>query len=420
MRARILTTDHVLPPWGDRPADWHVLLRPAAEWTREALAEVGIELDAGSDPPAAGTLLLSDDVLVSPEFLRDFAAIASTRPDAPPLVACLGPGFAASRSAGRAALKPGPDGSLPIPMVLWQGSQDRPPSTPNDLLALAEGAEPVVVDPQQSAHELPVPRAYADPGKETMTVAGSTRIALHLRHRSHLLQANSEMLGASFLRTLGGAKWKLASRWLWGKLRPGPRRMFSRIGKGCKIDPTAIVEGCQLGDGCEVGAHAILRAAVLGEGVSIEDGAHVQMSVLDDRSRVGRQTALLGCVLMEGAHSSQRMMQFATLGRHTATTAASWFMDTRFDGKNITVEAPPGDPAKILDAGTRFLACDVGHGTIVGANILLAAGRMLPGHALITCDPKMVLSKIDGAIDPTDAGGAMLVVRDGKLEPAGD
>ena len=415
MLVRILPTTHAPPPWGDRPATWPVLLRPALEHTRQALLSAGLALDLAGEE-ADRVLLLPDDLLLSPEFVRDFLAIAGTRPKDRPLVACLGPCLNASRSAGRSALPPGPDGSLPVPMVLWQGSQGPAFTGLDELLEVARSAEAVVVDAQEQTREIEVPRAYCDPGKETMTVGGSARIALHLRHRSHLQQANSEMLGAAFLRTLGGNKLLLALRWLWGKLRPGPCRMFSRIGKGCRIHPTAIVEGAVLGPGCEIGAYAIVRASVLGAGVAVEDGAQVQMCVAGDKVRVGRQTAMLGCVLMEGSNPTMGMMQFSVLGRYSATTKASWFQDTRFDGKNIRVEAPPGDPRGMLDAGTRFLSVDVGHGTVVGANVMVAAGRMLPGNAQVIGDPALVTSRIDDTFDPTDADGAILVTREGRLQ----
>lgn len=427
MKARILTADGAPPPWGEPAASWPVLLRPALDWTREALAVAGADVEewireagAGEGPgplPARGgepVLLLPDDLLLSAEFVRDFLRIAATRPGRP-LLACLGPGASARRSAGRSALPPLPDGSLPLPLLLWPGGTAEAPRTLPDLLGAAREAEPIPVDPAEQAREIDVPRVYADPGKETMTVAGSTRIALHLRHRSHLQQANTEMLGAAFLRTLSGSRLLLALRWIWGHLRPGPRRLLSRIGKGCRIHPTAIVEGARLGQGCEIGAHAIVRASVLGERACVEDGAHVQMCVLGDRSRVGRQSSLLGCVLMEGAHSTQGMMQMAVLGRHAATTRASWFLDTRFDGRNVRVEPPPLDPPGLLDSGTRFLACDVGHDTVVGAGVLVAAGRMLPGNARIACEPDGMVAALDEDVDRIDCAGEILVVRGGKL-----
>ncbi len=422
MQAYLVPTEAALPPWGDPTPSWKVLGRPVQVLQREAL--VGGKAGGGpcsglaSEPPVDGpVLVLTDDLLVSREFVADFLAIAATRGDERPLIACLGPSEAANRSAGRSALPTGPDGSLPVPMLLWPRSQRPAPSTWPELLEAAIDAEPVVVDPREETREIPVPRAYAEEGKETITAAASLRIALHLRHRTHLLQANLDWMGREFLAAIGGKpKWLLALRYVWERLRPGPRRLFSKIGKGCKIHPTAIVEASSLGAGVEVGAYAIVRASIVGDGASIEDGAHVQMCVLDAGSRVGRQTSVFASVLMEGAHSTQGMMQMSVLGRNAATTAASWFMDVRFDGKHVRVEAPPGDEPGLLDAGTRFLGCDVGHGTIVGAAVLVASGRMLPSNATVVTDPSTIAGKLDSNIDALDAGGATLTIRDGKLE----
>lgn len=418
MKALIVSTAHAPPPWGDPPRDWKLLGVPVAQLQRAALPQIVTTPPPGGEP----VLVLPDDLLVSREFVDAFLAIASTRDGAGPLLACLGPGAAATRSAGRSALPPGPDGSLPVPMILWQGTQAPPPATLDALLEASLDAEAVVVDPEEQTREIDVPKAYADPGKTTITAAASPRVALHLRHRTHLLQANLDWLGAEFVRNIGKkSKLLLALRFVWERfLRPGPRRLFSSIGKGCKIHPTAIVEASKLGPGCEIGAYAIVRASVLGPGCTLEDAAHVQMCVLDEGARVGRQTAIFAAYLMEGAHSTQGMMQMSVLGRHTATTRASWFMDTRFDGKHVRVEPPAHDPdAGLLDSGTRFLGCDAGHETIVGADVFVASGRMLPSHAKVIADPARNASKMDSDIDMLDAGGGVLVVRDGRLEPLG-
>ncbi len=382
------------------------MLRPASEWTLEALSALNL-----SEEGSGATLLLPDNLLLSTEFLRDFLSICRARPGEGALVAALGPGEAARRSEGRSLLPPGPDGSLPVPLILWR-RPDGVPETLEDLLAQAAQAESVVVPARETTRDVPVPRAYADEGRDSLRLAASPHVALHLSHRSHLLQANLEMLGRSFLAALGRPRWLLALRYLWERFRPGPRRLFSRIGRGCRIHPTALVEASVLGEGCEIGAHAIVRASVLGSGVTVEDGAHVHACILGPQSRIGRQTAAFASVLMESAHSTQQLMQVSVLGRHAATTSSSWFLDARLDGSNVRVESPSG----LLDAGTRFLGCDVGHCTVVGAGVLVAPGRLLPSNATVVVDPRQVASKLDSELSADDAGGAVLAVRNGRLE----
>jgi carbonic anhydrase/acetyltransferase-like protein (isoleucine patch superfamily) len=289
---------------------------------------------------------------------------------------------------------------------------DSLPHTVAELLAAAAGAAAIAVDPAERKHSIPAPRAYADEGEDHIDVAASTRIALWLEHRSHLQQANLEMLGATFLRSMGRPKLLLGLRYLFERWRPGARRLFSRIAAGCKIHPTAIIEASSIGPGCEIGAYAIVRASVLGEGVAIEDGAHVQMACLGSGARIARQTSVFASVLMEGAHSAQAVMQMSVLGRHSATTSASWFVDVRLEG-NVRVES---SGAGLLDSGTRFLGCDMGHASFLGAGVTVAAGRMLPSNAKIIADPKSSLSTL-GSVDPMDGGGRIFVVKGGSLEP---
>jgi NDP-sugar pyrophosphorylase family protein len=281
----------------------------------------------------------------------------------------------------------------------------------SELLAACSQAFPVVVDPQEQTKTFPAPRAYGDDGQDHIAIAASTRIALWLEHRSHLQQANLELLGATFLRSMGRPKFLLALRYLYERWRPGARRLFSEVGPGCTIHPTAIVEASCLGAGCSIGAYAIVRGSVLGDAAVIEDAAHVQMSSIGPGARVARQTSVFACVLMEGAHSAQAVMQMSVLGRHSATTSASWFIDVRLNGR-VLVES---EGSGLLDSGTKFLGCDMGHNSFIGAGVTVAPGRMLPSNAKIVADPGAALSKL-GSVDPLDGGGALFIVKDGSLE----
>ena len=102
----------------------------------------------------------------------------------------------------------------------------------------------------------------------------------------------------------------------------------------------------------------------------------------------------------------------SVLGKNSATTSASWFVDVRLNG---TIRVESGDERGLLDSGTRFLGCDLGHESLVGAGVTVAAGRMLSSNAKFVSDPRAVLSHLDG-IDPLDGEGGTYAVIDGKLE----
>ncbi|GEM_PF-2310915 len=409
VRHRIVPTTVAPPPWGDRPRDWRVVLEGVAERTRRAVEGVD----------GTGLLLLPDNLLVSPEFVESFVAIAGTRSGERALVAAMGPGVTATRYAGRSVMAPGPDGSLPVPLLLVpEGLDVGSVGTEAELLALAADAEPVVVDAEEMTKEIPVNRAYADPGKGTLTIGGTRRLAVHLTHRSHLINANHDTLAAEFIAAAGGSKLVLAIRYLvavWLSWLPWRGRVvLSQVGKGCKIHPTAIVEACRLGDGVEIGAYSVVRACVLGDGAVVEDHSSVTLCIAEEGVRIGTFCKQFASVMMARSHSTQELMQGCVLGRDAVTTAISWHTDVSF-GRNVRVEAPAESESKLLDAGSRFLGCDVGHDTIVGFWVATAPGRFLPSHCTVVADTPSVMKRIDPSIDPLDAGGATLTVRDGVL-----
>ncbi len=421
---RIVETDTAPLPWGDAPRDWPLLLQPVGERVRQELD------DAGLTEGVPG-LLLPDDLLVNAGFVLAFLAAAADVPGDGPVVAAQGVSLAADRARGRSWFGdvPTPDGALRIPLILLRGPDDR---SPLDIAADPETGI-AIVDPDEQAREVPVPRVYAEPGKDGITFSGCANVALHLTHRTHLLQANLDMLGAEFA-ALGDRKASLALRYLWDRIRPG-RVLLSRRGKGCRIHPTAIVEACRLGDNVEIGAYAIVRGCVIGDGAAIEDGAQAHLAVMGPRTRIARQTAIFLTLMMEGSHSAQSLIQTGVLGRHSATVSDCWFLDVRvaeveegpdglLPGRSlpIMVEAGPGHPKEggFVDSGSRLLGCTVGHETMVAAGVVVAPGRALPSRATIVGPDKYLLARTalvaDDGEPMADGGGRIYQVTDGRLK----
>jgi carbonic anhydrase/acetyltransferase-like protein (isoleucine patch superfamily) len=412
MQTHFISCEQRPAPWGEPASEWPILGQQVKTHTAEALK--ALEQDSTSSE----YIVLPENLLLSEEFVLDLKTeVEKVRRDGEPdrpLRCELGSGSSAKRSRARSSLNDlslNAD-SLALPLIIVPQGQPLPTSLP-ELIDIARSAGVVSVSPVEKTQVLPSPRAYADPGKEGIEVSASKHIALYLEHRSHLQQANLEMLGAQLLRALDRPRWLQAIRYLWERFRPGARCLFSEISSGCKIHPTAIVEGSSLGANCEVGAYAIVRGCVLGEGVSIEDGAHLHLSSLGDKVRVARQTSVFASVLMEGSHSAQSVMQMSVLGRHSATTSASWFEDVRLKGP-VHVESPTkGD---FVDSGTRFLGCDLGHNSFIGAGVTVAAGRMIPSNTRIVSNPMHSLRTLKNN-SPSDGGGLIYTVREGHLEP---
>jgi len=412
MQTHFIPCEERPSPWGEPASLWPILGQQVKAHTIKALESLG------QNSNSSDHIVLPENLLLSPEFIVAFKKeVEELRRNGEPhctLRGELASGSSARRSRARSSLKDlslSPEG-LALPLLVVPQGHPLPASV-SESIHLARQSKAVSVSPVEKTQLLPSPRAYSDPDKEGIEVAASKHIALYLEHRSHLQQANLEMLGAQLLRALDRPRWLQALRYLWERFRPGPRRLFSEISRGCKIHPTAIVEGSSLGANCEVGAYAIVRGCVLGEGVSVEDGAHLHLSSLGDKVRVARQTSVFASVLMEGAHSAQTVMQMSVMGRHSATTSASWFEDVRLNGP-VRVESNRGDV--FVDSGTRFLGCDLGHNSFIGAGVTVAAGRMVPSNTQIVANPLHSLRTLKGGF-PSDGGGSIYTVREGHLEP---
>ena len=415
---RIEPTDTAPAPWHDAPSSWLLLHETVAERRDRELAVVAVE-----------GLRIPDDLYVDAAFV---SAFVDGVPDGPgPFVAAVGASLAAERARGRSWLGEvgAPAGALRVPLVFVRGADGR------SALEIARDPSTavVVVDPLEQTRAVLVPRVYAEPGSNGITFSGCARIALHLTHRTHLLQLNLDVLGADFL-AMQSNKARLALRYLWDRVTPG-RALLSKIGARCTIHPTAIVEACRIGDDVEIGAYAIVRGSVIGDGAQIEDGAHLHLSVLGARARIARQTAVFLCLLMEGAHSASAVMQTCVLGRHAATVSDSWMLDVRVaevaegaDGllpgrsQPVLVEAGAGHPREgtFVDSGSRLLGCTVGHETMVAAGVVVAPGRSLPGRATIVGPiHNLVLRPALPHADARDGGGGVFRVVDGRLERVG-
>ena len=410
MRYRILSTEAAPPPWGDPPREWRIVLRSVAERTMEALSggAVGSDgallLPAGQPAPVAGVRGCV------PRHRGHSTGAASPG---------RGDGAGPHRYSVRGPVRPRPrtGRSLPVPLVLIpEGVDVEVPTTAPELLEMAADAEPVVVAAEETTKDIPVSRAYADPGKETLSIGGTRRLAVHLTHRTHFINANHDTLAGEFIAASEGSKLMLALRYLWGRFRAGAARPAVGARQGLQDPPDrhrrSLSAGGWRGDrgllhrpglcsGGRRGGRGSQPDPVLHRGHRSPHRQLLQPVRLRDDERLPLHPgADAGCVL----------------GRDSVTTAISWFTDVSF-GKNIRVEAPKGSEQKLLDAGSRFLGCDVGHDTVVGFWVAVAPGRFLPSHCTVVADTPSVMKRVDSGIDPLDARGATLTVRDGVLMP---
>ena len=179
---------------------------------------------------------------------------------------------------------------------------------------------------------------------------------------------------------------------LWrarGVSEAGLGRALSRVGRGARIHPTAVVELCELGEDVVVGPHAVLRGVVAGRGAQFEPMAHVTASSIGPRATVGRQAHVALCVLAEGAYVSAGVGHQTTLfGRDCFVALGVCTFDLSF-GKPISVETEGGR----VSAGTQLIGSAIGHHTKRGAGVRLGYGVAVPNDAFVVAPAVDVLRR---------------------------
>ena len=193
----------------------------------------------------------------------------------------------------------------------------------------------------------------------------------------HLLQANLAFLFLGFvgLRTL--LPEFFVNRWLatHSRLFFLALRLRNKIGKNCKIHPTAVLEGCDLGDNVTVGAYSVVRVSKIGSGTSLEEHTLVKYSVLGKNNYVSNGNQINGCMTYDEAFLIHGPYQFSIFGKQ-ATAMAVINCDLRLDQKSIQVETSRGR----LDSKQFLLGIAYGHGAKVGGGNIILPGRIVPNH----------------------------------------
>lgn len=370
-----LPRERLLAPFGEPASALPVLGGTLAEAQAGALAAAG--LTAGEDDLSVPRLVYGGNTWFTPTLLRRL--FAENRP-----------GRLVVRHEGwlRHVSPLATDPAHPTVAVVPAGT---PAEAYADLdeIEVNAGFEPMDIELGHPAF------AHA---AQTGMVSGIA-VAHDVEHWAHLVRLNGIALAA--LGRERNAEFTEAPWWsragtvlavLWranGINQAAILRAVSRFGKGCKVHPTAVVEGCELGDDVSVGANAVVRGCVVGAGAKIEALTHVTASSIGRRATIGRQTHLALCVVAEGAYISAGVGHQATLfGRDSFMALGCFTFDLSF-GKMIDVETPEGR----VSAGTYFLGSVIGHRARVGAGVRLGFGLAVPNDAFVVAPAADVLRR---------------------------
>ena len=375
-------------PFNDPADDVLIQNRPLSDWRAQAFTEAGLtQIDA----PDAPCLTIPDNLLVNGAALTAFVQGAAGRN----AVLVLGQSHFGEMAA---RVQPGLEqipGGWRYPGVRWDSGQ---PGDPVD----------VRVDPLEHVLDFPMPSHYS--GNTRLTLGLPRRLVLLLNHWVHILWAN-QTAGAVEMQSL--PRWKVAARVLWAALRAlsinkwRVAAKLNRIGRGCDIHPTAVVEASNLGDNVIIGPFARVAFSKIGDGAIIMPGANVDLCVVGERSFIAEHCVIRSCVLYPGSAASQLLMQQCVLGRDTITTKGGVSLDLNFEA-DIKVALD----GRMHTTGLRCLGSAYGHRAKVGTGFYLSPGRVVPNDYFLIRDPKQVLTVL-----PEGLQGQPLVASGRRLRP---
>lgn len=266
-----------------------------------------------------------------------------------------------------------------------------PPGESSERAAI--DALPVVEMPVNE-RLLDMPVHHVQFGADLLQVPISDAMIFPVGHWLQLLWANLLGMGPFLWRELVGRTfpqvvWNVGLAFLASR-SINPYRIGARLekrGKGCRVHPSAVVEGCWMGDGVEIGANAVVRGCVLADGSRVEELAVADFSVLGKRAIVQRQ-AMVRFSLLERGCACAGQMQLGVLGVDAALKHGATLMDINFT-QGVRVRSEGG----LHRAPLGLAGVCVGTRTIVGSGIKVASGRAVPRDLVLLPSPRDILSR---------------------------
>ncbi len=390
-RGVILPTVQKVEGLGCAPGDALLLGRTVGERQERALIAAGVR--PGEDDETLERVLLADDVVVMQATIQAILELGRKRGE--PVQ--VRPGGELARFLQEAEL--GRKGVLAAYLP------------PGVSLSAADLDSLPVVELHGQERLLDMPVHHTQFGADMIQVPISDALLFPAGHWLQLLWGNLLGLGPFLWRGLVGAALPhvivnvsraFLRAWSFQPYRIGAQ--LGRKGKGCRVHPSAVVEGCWLGDGVEIGANAVVRGCVLADGAKVEELSVVDFSVLGKQALVQRQAMVRFCLLDQGCACAGQMQ----LGRDAALKHGATLMDINY-AQGVRVRA--GNALHRAPLGLAGVC--VGPRTIVGSGIKVASGRALPPDLVILPSPTQVLSKV-----PTRCKKGTYKLSNGGLEQA--
>lgn len=163
-------------------------------------------------------------------------------------------------------------------------------------------------------------------------------------------------------------------------------RSMNKIGKNCKIHPTAVIEASVIGDNVQIGAHAVVRLSVLENDCYVSDNVGVINSYLAQKTFIATCNYVNSCVTYPEVFLIHGPYQFSVFGENSACFAVI-NCDLRLDQETIKIPTSEG----LIDSKQSILGIAYGHRSKTAGGNIIAAGRIVPNDLVINPPDNIIL-----------------------------
>ena len=425
MDAYVIGTNTRIEPFDEPVSESLIAGRPLTEWQEEAMRFHSLTVHRVAAPaeiPPGECLVTWDYVFVSEKALGDFLKARRRRKQGPAALALpknISSQYTQPMQDTAEAVVDGKDSFIYDLFIT-------PPDTDLRQKTSAEAREqllrscPPLLTPMREI-SLPFRLPTLGNNEQILRFPITSSICAHVRAWPHILWLNHLSWGMRWMETFRRHKiwtfWKallgltlfiLSTIWnfIW-RGRPNwdvatPMAHLNRWGKGCKVHPTACVEGSFIGDGVQIGARALVRNCCVGDRAVIGDHAAAITSVLGKDVFITEDTVVVMDAIYPGATVGNLKLQVSIIGRNSFLHGWAAFIDAKFlGGVSITQDG------KRLDTGRSFLGSAVGHDCILAAKVLIHPGRGLPNKTFMVMRPDECIFDV-----PTDLPKGVPLIRE--------
>jgi len=268
--------------------------------------------------------------------------------------------------------------------------QRRPKAEPLNLShASADNTKIIIGQKSLFSYPLNIPAVINPFGKATVEISD---IFFHrLKTWPDILAAQSLIAKESAVASIHILRKCVPEKWISKILtHPVLAKLGNRIGKNCRIHPTAHIEASQIGDNVEIGPYVYIRASSVGSGSVIREFSSIKVSCIGQNSQIP-QCNMFNSYVGSNSLTTTFALFNSVMGNSTFVGGAVGFTDLNAHLQQIQAVLDNKNPA--VQTEHLFLGSAVAEHCFVATGLFFQSGRLIPHHTKLLNNN--VISKAD-------------------------